>query len=166
MENMVDQIRRQMIDYYAGKDTSQIAHTLCVHEYTRTLAVQEQYDPRQIILLEIAALLHDVGCPISKELYGNSLPVNQEREGAKITSEWLGKYGELSEEEVKWITDTVGAHHQFAKARELGFETLFEADLIVNLFEGYYKKENARTYFDKLVTTSAGRGLFTTLFLM
>ena len=41
----------------------------------------------------------------------------------------------------------VGSHHNVQKTIELGFETLFEADLIVNLFEGYYSAEEAGACF-------------------
>lgn len=45
------------------------------------------------------------------------------------------------QQEAQWIVDVVGAHHNAVKAETLGFEVLYEADLIVNLFEGYYPVE-------------------------
>lgn len=162
---LVDRLEWRMLDYYAKKDSSQIAHTLCVREYTRLLAEKENYEKRQVYLLEIAALLHDIGCPCSKEKYGNSLPENQEREGAFIAADWLQDELELSDFEKEWIIQVVGSHHQFRKAQELGFQILFEADMIVNIFEGYYDKSKVQLYYDKMITTWSGRSLFRLLFL-
>lgn len=164
MQILVNSVMMRMLDYYASKDISQIAHTLCVHEYTRLIALQEGYSTRKVMLLELAALLHDIGCPRSKELYGNCLPVNQERIGAEITSEWLPEYTKLAPKEIDWLVKVVGSHHQLPKAKEYGFEALFEADLIVNLFEGYYPMEKVFLYEKNMVRTASGKVLFEMLF--
>lgn len=164
MENRVDRMLERVVGYYASCDASQIAHTLCVHQYTRLLALGEGYDPHRIELLETAALLHDIGCTDAKRKYGNSLPVNQQREGARIAAEWLVHDPSLAPADAQWIVGVVGSHHNALKAAELGFETLFEADLIVNLFEGYYPVEKAPVYYRNMVRTVSGRMWFVRLF--
>ena len=47
---------------------------------------------------------------------------------------------------------------------ELGFETLFEADLIVDLFEGYYPAEEAGACYRNGVRTASGKSWFARLF--
>ena len=164
MKTLVNTLMMRVIEYFASKDMSQITHTLCVHEYTRLIALREGYKTHKVLLLELAALLHDIGCPRSKELYGNCLPVNQERIGAEIVSEWMPAYGKLAPKEIDWLVKVVGTHHQLPMAKEYGFEALFEADLIVNLMEGYYPKEKAALYEKNMVRTASGKALFELFF--
>jgi len=153
-----------VIGLYAAEDPLQIAHTQAVTDYTGRIAELEELEPRRVCLLKTAALLHDVGCPAARALTGRSLPPDQEREGAKIARELLAKHGGFSAEEADWIASAVGAHHRIGMARELHFEPLFEADLIVNLLEGYYDRAQAEFYRDKMVRTAAGRRIFDLVF--
>ena len=81
-----------------------------------------------------------------------------------MVSEWLKEEAALTEEEKVWLADVVGSHHQLPAARRLHFEPLFEADLIVNLIEGYYTMDKAADYLETMVTTPAGRSLYKSLF--
>ena len=164
-EQQVERAMSRMIDYYAASDPTQIAHTLCVHEYTRLLARREGYDEHKVGLLEIAAIMHDIGCPSAKWKYGNSQPAHQQQEGMCIAAEWFASDPSwLDTQEAQWIVDVVGAHHNAVKAETLGFEVLYEADLIVNLFEGYYPVDYANVYYHKMVRTESGKQLFRQLF--
>ncbi len=164
MEYLISRINWRMMKLFAAEDPAQIAHTQSVHDYTRVLAARSGCAERRIALLELAAILHDIGCPAARAKYGDSKPPHQEQEGARIVAEWLRECPELNEDEKTFIEEAVGSHHQFAEAKRLGFEPLFEADLAVNLLEGYYPRERAGELCEKLVTTAAGRELFHLLF--
>jgi hypothetical protein len=112
----------------------------------------------------MTALLHDIGCPNAKTKYGNTTPVNQEREGKPKALEMLASYP-ISEEEKLLIADVVGLHHHHKELQKMGYELLVEADLIVNLLEGYYNLGQAAYYFDYLVTSRCGRDLYRNMFL-
>lgn len=114
-------------------------------------------------MLECAAWLHDIGCPRSNEIYGNSLPVNQQIVGREITLELLNDLNIFSAEQKSWLANVVGTHHQYNKAIEYGFEPMFEADLIVNLLSGYHKRDQAELLFTKLMKTETGKSIFKTL---
>ena len=152
MEYLISRINWKMMELFAAEDPAQIAHTQSVHDYTRVLAARSGCAERRIALLELAAILHDIGCPASRAKYGDSKPPHQEEEGARIVAEWLRECPELNDDEKKFIEEAVGSHHQF------------EADLAVNLLEGYYPRERAGELCEKLVTTAAGRELFHLLF--
>ena len=77
----------------------------------------------------------------------------------------LPEYPELSCADIDYVAEVVGRHHRFSEAKRLEFIPLFEADLIVNLFEGYYPLDRAAELKEKLVTSVAGRELFDLLFL-
>lgn len=162
-----DCISRRVTEYYVANPPAaeQITHTQSVAAYTRLIAAGEGWEYGRVELVEMAAWLHDIGCPVARKLYGNSLPVHQQEEGRKLVAGWLREEPHLSEEEKGWLADVVGGHHRFDAARELHFEPLFEADLIVNLLEGYYQQSQAAHFYDKMMTTETGRMLFRSLFL-
>lgn len=165
--NIKHLIAKKVTDYYIENEPSieQIQHTQTVVAYTQLIATSEGLNGHELDLLEISAWLHDIGCPNARKLYGNSLPVNQQTEGKKLAKSWLDKTTELTEDEKSWIAEVVGTHHQFKHANELHFEPLFEADIIVNLIEGYYPKEKASHLFETMITTTSGKYLFERLFL-
>lgn len=140
-----------------------ILHTQEVVSYTRMVAIGEGLSQKEVDMQEIAAWLHDIGCPRSKEIYGNSLPQNQQRVGKDVARELLEDITYLTEDEKEWIMNVVGTHHQFAESQRLSFTPLFEADLIVNILSGYYKKEQAENLYKTLITSKTGKCLFSTV---
>jgi len=88
-------------------------------------------------------------------------------EGIPVATQILEEFSdnEFSREEKQWIVDVVGKHHRFADAQRLNFLPLFEADLIVNFFEGYFSINRAPQYYERLMTTTTGRDLFQKFFL-
>ena len=100
MNQVKDKVAAGVVEYYAQfKDLKRddVLHTQEVVSYTRMIAVGEGFDERKTALLEMAAWLHDIGCPRAKELFGNSLPVNQQNVGREVTREFLHDYKELSQ---------------------------------------------------------------------
>lgn len=164
--NFKDRIISKVIEYYATMPpvNEQIVHTQSVANYTRIIAVNEGMSEHQTELLEISAWLHDIGCPNARRIHGNSRPMYQQEEGEKLVCDWLKDEKQISDEEKEWLAQTVGHHHQRPKALELHFEPLFDADLIVNLWEGYYDKECAESKYQKLVCTDSGKHLFNLFF--
>lgn len=165
MTNIVDTIALKVIEYYAQYPElmrGDILHTQEVVSYTRLIAAGEELTHEQIEMQECAAWLHDIGCPKSKEIYGNSLPENQERVGRDVAKEILERVY-MTQESKEWLVDVVGSHHQAAKAEQLRFQPLFEADLIVNLLSGYHPRDKAPMLYSKLMKSESGRQLFQTL---
>lgn len=158
-----DQIAQIVIDYYAQFPQwmrDDILHTQEVVAYTRMIALAEGMEGDQLALMESAAWMHDIGCPRSKEIHGNSLPVNQQSVGRDVCSELLRDFEPLDGESKEWIASVVATHHQLSHARSLHFEPLFEADLIVNLLSGYHKRENADQLYNTMMSTESGKTLF------
>lgn len=162
-----DRIARRVTEFYIAYPPAleQITHTQTVAAYTRLIAVGEGWGGDRLELVETAAWLHDIGCPAARRLYGNSLPVHQQEEGRRLVEEWLRDEAGLTAVEKEWLAAVVGSHHRFDAAHELHFEPLFEADLIVNMAEGYYQLSQAAHFYDKMLTTATGRSLFHALFL-
>lgn len=164
MKELVTKLHKEVIEYFASTDMSQIGHTEAVHNFAQLLGELERYDEKRQAMLEIAALLHDIGCPNAKVKYGNTSPVNQEKEGKPKALEILASYP-IDDADKTLIADVVGLHHHHKELQKMGYELLVEADLIVNILEGYYKPEQAAYYFDHLVTSKSGRDLYRNMFL-
>ncbi len=141
--NRLNKIATQVIDYYGENPpvASQIMHTQSVAHFTHLISCGENLDSEKTELLEIAAWLHDIGCPPAMAKYGNSTPPHQEAEGKILVHQWLDNNDYFTETETKYLADVVGGHHRLSEALRLDFMPLFEADIIVNLFEGYYKSD-------------------------
>lgn len=165
--NYKDRIVARVMDYYIANPpvNEQILHTQAVASYTRAIAVMEGWDAARTEMIEIAAWLHDIGCPSARNIYGNSKPVHQQTEGEKLVYEWFENDTELQDEDKQWLAQVVGHHHQRPQAEALHFEPLYDADLIVNLWEGYYDKSQAKEKFQKLVCTESGMKLFNSFFV-
>ncbi len=167
-----DIIASRVVDFYTenGPVAEQIMHTEAVATYARLIAVKMGLSSRAVDLHESAAWLHDIGCPDAVRKYGNSSPVHQMAEGERLVNEWFSTDTDypnwnvvlesLSTEEKEWLARAVGTHHQRPYALSLHFEPLFEADLIVNIKEGYYGRAQAQMYYEKMTITDAGRELF------
>jgi hypothetical protein len=165
--NRIDTIALCVIEYYAKHEPTgtQIMHTQSVAHFTKLIAAGEGMAADVCELQEIAAWLHDIGCPPARKKYGNSRPPHQECEGKLLVHEWLDGSPEFTQEEVEWLADAVGGHHRPTEADRLKFKPLYEADLIVNLFEGYYKPEMAQRFIKSgAVSTRTGKMLFQQLF--
>ncbi len=163
---MKDLIANIVIEYYSHFPElmrEDILHTQEVVCYTHLIAVGENIPTIEVDLLEAAAWLHDIGCPRSKEIYGNSLPENQQSVGRIVASDLLAKVDILNNDEKRWIIDVVASHHQFSKVEELGFSPLFEADLIVNILSGYHPRHKSQHLYQTMMRSTTGKKLFKTI---
>ena len=67
----VSQIMCKMIAYSQGNHHD-INHLMKVYAYARTIGVCEGVSRREQEIIEIAAILHDIACPLCREKYGNT----------------------------------------------------------------------------------------------
>ncbi len=163
-----DIIATKVIEYYALFEhlvREDLLHTQQVVSFTRTIATSEGYTPQQIDLLEAAAWLHDIGCPKSKEIYGNSLPCNQQTVGESVAMELLSDV-DMAYEDKLWICSVVASHHRVQSSISLNFTPLFEADFIVNALSGYFSPLKVKNIHSKMVTTRCGNHLLKMLSLI
>jgi HD superfamily phosphodiesterase len=164
MKELVTCLHKEVIEYFAETDIAQISHTEAVHNFAQLIASLENCNEYQQSLIEMSALLHDIGCPNAKKKYGNTNPPNQEKEGKPLAKAFLDNYP-MPDKDKELLAEVVGAHHHLHVLRELGFEILAEADLIVNLLEGYYKMEQAQHLYECFVSTKSGKELYYNMFL-
>ena len=61
----------KMIDFYKG-NTHDINHFLKVWAFAKTIGEAEGLDKETQEILELAAVVHDISCPLCREKYGNA----------------------------------------------------------------------------------------------
>ena len=91
-----------------------INHFLKVHAYALTIGACEGLSQAQRYTLELAAIVHDIACPLCREKYGNTNGKYQEQEGAPLTRAFFEGTDVPSDtvERVVWL---VAHHHTLAR---------------------------------------------------
>ena len=159
----IEQIAERMIAQ-SGGNGKDISHFMGVWAYARTIGMLEGLDRETQYILEIAALTHDIACPLCREKYGSTAGPLQEREGALLVRELLGESG-LSEGQLERISWLIGQHHTFSDIQGLDYQILVEADYIQNALEKGWGEHNTRTFRDRVFRTRSGIRLLNAIFL-
>ncbi|MBR3641253.1 MAG: HD domain-containing protein [Oscillibacter sp.] len=148
---------------YSDGNLHDIDHFLRVWSYARTIGALEGLDAQTQFLLEAAALVHDIACPLCREKYGNTDGKAQEREGAPLTRAFFAE-SDLTGAQIERIAWLVGHHHTFAPVDGIDHQILLEADYIANASECGYGKAKILQFSETLCKTDAGRRLLREVF--
>ncbi len=144
----------RMIDFYQG-DLHDIRHFLKVSAYARVIGLCEKLDETTQAILETAAILHDIACPLCREKYGNMDGRHQEAEGAVLAREFLRHSG-LSDGFIERVSYLVGRHHTLTDVQGMDHQILLEADFLVNADEGHYPESKIRSAMEQVFRTPTG----------
>ena len=88
----IAQIMEKMIAFSEG-NIHDITHLSCVWTYAKTIGELEGLDAETQFILEVAAITHDIACPLCRKKYGNTNGSYQEQEGAPLVREFLADTG-------------------------------------------------------------------------
>ena len=158
----ISEILNKMIDYSEG-NTHDINHFMMVWGYARTIGKLENLSDEMQFLVETAAIVHDIACPLCREKYGTSAAPYQEIEGIPLAGEFLKDTG-MTEEQIERVKFIVGHHHTFSCIDGIDFQILVEADYIVNAIENGYSSGNIRKFTEKFFVTDSGKHIVRSLF--
>ncbi|MDL2248418.1 HD domain-containing protein [Tyzzerella sp. OttesenSCG-928-J15] len=137
----VPKLISMMIDYFG--DLHYVEHALKVYAYAYAIGSGEGLAGDDLLTLQCAAVLHDIGIPNAIKKHGSGKGPFQEAEGALLVPEFTEKIG-LSNEMTEKITWLVGNHHTIKKADEdILLQMLMEADYLVNMSESADKFLNS-----------------------
>lgn len=153
----IAQIMEKMIAFSEG-NLHDINHLICVWTYAKTIGELEGIDSETQFILEVAAITHDIACPLCREKYGNTNGKLQEREGIPLVQEFLSGTG-MTDEQIERVAYLVGHHHSFDSIDGIDYQILIEADYIVNAAESDYSKNNILGFIDKFMKTNSGKKL-------
>ena len=147
-------IVNKMIDFYNG-NRSDVRHLLKVYAYAKTIGELEGLDAKTQDTLEIAAIVHDIACPVCREKYGNTHGKHQEEESEDILRIFLSEFC-LPEEMEERIIYLVTHHHTYINVEGKDYQILLEADYLVNADESEYSEESIRSFREKVFRTESG----------
>lgn len=154
---------KNMIDYSNG-NRHDINHFMKVYAYAKTIGECEGLAESAQRVLEVAAIVHDIACPLCREKYGNAGGKLQEQEGPALAVEFLRDSG-LSKEQIDRIAYLVGHHHTFQNIDGLDYQILVEADYIVNADESQYSRENVENMLRQVFVTRTGSDILRSMYL-
>lgn len=158
----VAQAAKQMIDYYKG-NREDINHFLKVWSYAKTIAEMEEIDKDTQYILELAAVTHDIACPLCREKYGNTNGKYQEAESDPLIREFYAQAG-LSEAQLDRISFLLCHHHTYVDVDGIDYQILLEADYLVNADEQHIAEDAIRKFEQKVFKTKTGKQLLESCF--
>lgn len=158
----VSAILRRMIAY-PGNTLHDVNHLVKVHAWARAIADGEGLDDAAKEITEIAAIVHDIACPLCRERYGSCIPERQEQEGAILAREFLAEAG-LAQAAVDEVCFLVGRHHTTENVQGMPWQILLEADYIVNADEGGASREDMESFVSRVFKTATGRKIMADLY--
>ncbi len=164
MAMTIAQILEKMIAFSEG-NIHDIDHLIRVWTYAKTIGELEGLDAETQYVLEAAAIVHDIACPLCREKYGNTNGKHQEAEGAPMAEDFLRGSG-MSERQLERVKYLVGHHHTFANIDGTDYQILVEADYIANASENGYDAAQIRQFLSRVVRTEAGARLLNSVFCL
>lgn len=158
----IAQIIKKMIEYSEG-NIHDINHFIKVWTYAKTIGEMEHLDERTQFILEVAAITHDIACPLCREKYGNTNGKYQEEEGKILVADFL-KDTDLKDDEIDRVVFLVGHHHTFSDIKGMDYQILIEADYIVNADESQHTLKNIENFTSRVCKTATGISLLKSIY--
>lgn len=159
---LIHEVTRQMIDYFDG-DVHRVNHALKVFGFASAIAGLEKLDSPQCEIIEIAAILHDIGIVNAEKKHHSTAGNYQEIEGPPVARQMLEKHN-LPQETVERICFLIGHHHSYTKIDGIDFQILVEADFLVNIFEELMSSGAILSVGKKYFKTVAGKAILDKLY--
>lgn len=153
----------KMTEFNAG-DPKRIQHLIKVYEFAHVIGVKEEMPADDLRILDMAAIMHDIGIRPSEEKYGRCDGKIQEQEGPAYAREMLAEFPEVTEKETDRICYLIAHHHTYDNVDGLDYRILLEADFLVNAMEDDLKKDAIIHFRDKVFETKTGLHLINTMF--
>ena len=153
----------KMTEFNAG-DPKRIQHFLKVYEFAHVIGIREGLDPETLHILEMVAILHDIGIRPSEEKYGRCDGKMQEQEGPAYAKEILAQFPEVTAAETDRICYLIAHLHTYENVDGLDYRILLEADFLVNALEDDLPKEAIRKSRENVFETETGVYLLNTMF--
>lgn len=163
MKENISIIINEMIKYYS-KDPRRVNHFLKVFSFAKSIGELEKLDEKTQDILEIAAVMHDIGIKLSEEKYNSSAGNYQEIEGPPVAKEMLLKYN-FDKAFIDRVCYLIGHHHTYGEIDRIDYQILIEADFLVNIYEDEIKIPQIESIKEKYFKTKAGTEFLINLYL-
>jgi hypothetical protein len=163
-ENMlIDDILDAAITYN-GSDVKRINHLLKVYSFAHHIGIMEKRDTKIQTIIDISAILHDIGIHEAERKHNSSAGNWQEIEGPSVAQEIFKNFA-LDNAIKDRVLFLIGHHHHYNIIDEIDFQILVEADFLVNIFEDGMDEHSIKNIKEKIFKTKSGIGLLEKLYL-
>ena len=159
----LDALCMEMISHDKG-DPKRLQHFMKVSSYAALIARGEGEDEHTQFIVEAAGYIHDIGIKLAEEKYGYQNGKLQEELGPDAARVVLEKLG-FSAEDTERICWLIAHHHTYDDIDSADYQTLVEADFLVNLWERGSDAKTAKTTYEKIFRTKTGKAICHKMFL-
>ncbi len=159
---MIQKVMDAMIDYDA-KDAKRIQHFMKVYLFATMIATKEGLKGKELLTLQLAAIVHDIGIHVCEEKYGCCSGSLQEKEGPALARNLLSKC-DVEETMIERICYLVGHHHSYENVDGKDYQILLESDFLVNAQEDELSQKAIFTMKEKVFQTSSGKSYLQLLY--
>lgn len=159
---MIQKVMDAMIDYDA-KDAKRIQHFMKVYLFATMIATKEGLKGKELLTLQLAAIVHDIGIHVCEEKYGCCSGGLQEKEGPALARNLLSKC-DVEETMIERICYLVGHHHSYENVDGKDYQILLESDFLVNAQEDELSQKAIFTMKEKVFQTSSGKSYLQLLY--
>lgn len=156
-------VAQAMAEYNKG-DVRRINHFMKVHGYAKAIGEMENIDGRTQEILEVTALVHDIGIKVSEQKYNSSSGYYQQIEGPGEAEKLLAPFG-YDEEFIERVKFLIAHHHKYNCIDNIDYQILIEADFIVNADEDDVSLDTIKDIHDKIFKTASGKKFLEDLFM-
>lgn len=153
----IDRLTLEMMEYDKG-DAMRIQHFMKVHRFAQLLARSEHVDEHTQYVIEMAAVVHDIGIHPAEAKYGNSNGKHQEELGPAAAREMLSRLG-VADADIDRVCYIVGHHHTYTHIDGIDYQIIVEADFLVNLYEDNISEHGVDAALKNIFKTSLGKRL-------
>ncbi len=160
---MIKNVINEMINYY-NTDIKRINHFMKVYAFAKFIGENEALDKKTQEILEVTAIVHDIGIKISEEKYGSSDGKYQEKEGPAIAEKLLTELG-YDKEFTDRVCYIIAHHHTYDNIDGIDYQILVEADFIVNLYEDSCSPIAVKSAYNKIFKTKSGKNYVEKMFM-
>ncbi|MDF2542139.1 MAG: hypothetical protein K0S47_1857 [Herbinix sp.] len=150
--NKISDVINAMIEYDTG-DIKRIHHFLKVYAYAKAIGELEELEESVQEILEVAAVVHDIGIKKSEEKYQSSAGTYQQIEGPPEAELMLQRLG-YEKPFIDRVCYLIAHHHTYHDIEGIDYQILVEADFLVNIYEDGI--ENINSIETKIFRTKTG----------
>lgn len=160
MSEQNNDLRNRLIEQMKsvfGTDSKRIDHALQVLSYAEQ--IQQAHGSHRLVV-QAAAILHDIGIQQAEKKHGSSAGRYQEIEGPPIARQIMHQM-DMEPGQIEHVCRIIASHHSANDIDTPEFRAVWDADWIVNIPEVWPNKssEDLRHAIQKTLRTPTGRKL-------
>ena len=115
----------------------------------------ENLDDSMQEILEVTAVLHDVGIKVAEQKYNSSAGHYQQLEGPPVAKKILDELG-YPDDFVERVMYLIAHHHTYTNIDGMDYQILVEADFLVNADEDRLSSDAIENFKEKIFKTMTG----------